>query len=107
MTVSVTTPTQQPVPNWKAAGSVIAPIIVSFVIGAFGLVWKMDKNAGEAEIRFSFLVKQTESVAIQVTQYQRDTLIKLDELDKRLRVLELEQVFANRQRLQLHPRSYR
>ena len=99
MAVTVTTTTKnQPVPNWKAAGSVIAPIIVAFCIGAFGLVWKMDKNAGEAEIRFGFLVKQTEHVSIQVTQYQRDTQIKHDELDKRIRVLELEQVFSQRQR---------
>lgn len=97
MTVSVTTETNQPVPNWKAAGSVIGPIIVAFCIGAFGLVWKMDKTAGEAEIRFIHLVKQTDTVATTVSSYQRDTLLKLDELDKRIRVLELEQEFVNRQ----------
>jgi hypothetical protein len=83
----MTTPANQPISLWKAASAIIVPLVVAFCIGAFTLVWKMDKLTDQLTLRFDYTITQV-----------KEHDLRLSEHEKRIRVLELEQFLAERTR---------
>ncbi|PLC03446.1 hypothetical protein CY658_21765 [Variovorax sp. RO1] len=75
----MTTPTNQPISLTKAASAILVPVIVALIIGGFTLIWKMDRLTETLTYKF-------ETVANQVKGHDG----KLEEIDRRIRVLELE-----------------
>ena len=85
-TITMTTTTNQSI-SPKAVFTILGPLLTSLIIGGFTLIWKMDKLT--ENLTYKFETWQTQS---QVQFKSHDT--KLDEHERRIRVLELEVALA-------------
>lgn len=79
MNISMATPNPQTISLTKAAASILVPVITALIIGGFTLIWKMDKLTENLTYRFGTAMSQ-----IRVHD------AKLEELDRRIRLLEIE-----------------
>ena len=79
MTITMATSANQPISLTKAAATILGPLLVSLIIGGFTLIWKIDKLTETLTYRF-------ETVSGQVKGHDS----RLDEIDRRLRLLEIE-----------------